>query len=337
MRSTTAGSKKRKASDAAEAGARKSLRCEFPSCGHRLFTSRGLTNHQKIHTEDDWRAWGQTGAQYEEGQPLLDAEGTDERWHFANDHDMILSPLGHGVAELWQERNTEDAETGAIAVEDSETVAADVEEVEEEKGGDEVVLASNLENSQLDEADSESSFRIITNYQATVHVGAITEEHAGLSGNDLYAPFSGKEEYILANLKQLSDPPLTQRVMDQILSIIHDNSFDISKVKAKTSKQLTRKLDRLVIEEKVAKWETVEIRAGKPGEWWAKPETLRFTDPLEVVTHLFGRNDVHVQLVPVHEVECMNEREYRVYTEAWSGNRWEEMQVRSRSQFCMGS
>jgi len=127
---------------------------------------------------------------------------------------------------------------------------------------------------------------------------------------------------------KLQAPIMPARVTNMLLDRIHDPAFDFSKIKAKTSKQLMDKMDSMADDENIGVWQEAEIDVSLPGEeTWQKDRTLRWTDPLEVVKRLFGRQDVHVQLVPVKEIEKLGEEEHRVYTEAWTGDRWDEMQV----------
>ena len=181
----------------------------------------------------------------------------------------------------------------------------------------------------MDTNNPRSENVVTEKYKAKVYYGATIAEYASFEDltNNRWEPFASEEEFILANLK-MTAPIMPARLMDIFLDCIHNPEFDPSKVEAKNSKQLLTKLDSMVQMENVPIWEEAIIDVGLPGETWAEPQILRFTDPLEQAKRLFGRQDVHVQLVPTLEMEKHPDgHEHRVYSEAWTGDRWDEMHV----------
>ncbi|KAJ3152711.1 hypothetical protein HDU86_005466, partial [Geranomyces michiganensis] len=109
---------------------------------------------------------------------------------------------------------------------------------------------------------------------------------------------------------------------------IWDRSLDLRKVTFKNAQEAWRRVDAVAAGyeiERQTDWQHCDIMVKGPlnRSWANKPQKFHYRPALQIITELFGRQDLDIQLKAKQEY---NKSQHRLYNEPWTGIRWERMQ-----------
>lgn len=138
-------------------------------------------------------------------------------------------------------------------------------------------------------------------------------------------PFATKEDFWFAWWSRMT-PSLSKSRINEFLRVIRDLSFSMQNITFSSAQVLDRKVDELAVIEHIVPWQQHSIVITGSEIERLNGETVPFfyRDTLEVVRTLFSRGDLDICLRPKREYD---EGRSRVYNEAWTGERWWELQV----------